>query len=111
MTAPSGTPPPPAPRIPARRKILYALVLLGMLLLLCETGLRVRAWMKYGSPAAGVRDSLLKYDPSIGIYTPTPGYEARGANIHIKINSLGFRGDEFTRQKPPNTFRIVCLGA
>ena len=98
-------------RIPTRRKILYAGVLLFLLFLLCEGGLRVRAWMKYGSPAAGVRDSLISYDPAAGIYTPTPGYEVKGGNIHIKINSLGFRGDEFTRTKPANTVRIVVLGA
>src|SRR5262245_15443579 len=98
-------------RIPTRRKILYAGVLLFLLLLLCEGGLRVRAWMKYGSPATGVRDPMIAYDPAAGIYTPTPGYEVKGGNIHIKINSLGFRGDEFPRVKPPNTFRIVVLGA
>ena len=98
-------------RIPTRRKILYAGVLVFLLFLLCEGGLRVRAWMKYGSPATGVRDPMITYDPAAGIYTPTPGYEVKGGNIHIKINSLGFRGDEFTRAKPGNTARIVVLGA
>jgi len=98
-------------RIPTRRKFLYAGVLLTVLLLFCEGALRVRAWVKYGSPSTGVRDPMLTYDPAAGIYTPTPGFEVKGAKIHIKINSLGFRGDEFTRTKPANTFRIVCLGA
>jgi lysophospholipase L1-like esterase len=97
--------------IPARRKFLYAGVLLMILFLLCEGALRVRAWIKYGSPSTGVRDPMLTYDPAAGIYTPKPGFEIKGAKIHIKINSLGFRGDEFSRTKPPNTFRIVCLGA
>jgi lysophospholipase L1-like esterase len=98
-------------RIPTRRKIFYAAVLMFVLLLLCEGGLRVRAWMKYGSPATGVRDPMISFDPAAGIYTPTPAYEVKGRNIHIKINSLGFRGDEFSRVKPPNTFRIAVLGA
>jgi GDSL-like Lipase/Acylhydrolase family len=98
-------------KIPTRRKVLYAGVLLCLLFLLCEGGLRLRAWMKYGSPATGVRDPMIVYDAVAGIYTPTPGYEVRGGNIHIKINSLGFRGDEFSRAKPANTIRIVVLGA
>jgi len=28
----------------------------------------------------------------------------------FKINSMGFRGREVSRQKPPGTFRIICLG-
>jgi len=39
-------------------------------------------------------------------YAPTPGYAA-GANRH---NALGYRGPEVQREKPPGTYRIVCLG-
>jgi hypothetical protein len=100
-----------APRqIPLRRKLLYMGVMVVLLLGLCEAGLRFRAWMKYGS-AISVRDPMLTYLPEADLYVPTPGYEAKGKNIHIKINSLGFRGDEFSVAKPANTFRIVCLGA
>ncbi|HET9218281.1 MAG TPA: GDSL-type esterase/lipase family protein [Terriglobia bacterium] len=96
--------------IPLRRKLLYlgfvTLVMLG----LAEAGLRARAWFKYGGTAS-VRDPMLTFDRAAGIYVPTPGYELKGRNIHIKINSLGFRGEEISREKPPGTFRIVCLGA
>ena len=98
-------------RIPTRRKILYLGFVLVLLLALCEGGLRVRAWLKYGTAAAGVRDAMLVRDEAAGLWVPQPGYEVKGANIHIKINSLGFRGDEFSRVKPAGTFRIVCLGA
>jgi len=54
---------------------------------------------------------MLLRDEASGLWVPRPGYEVQGANIHIKINSLGFRGDEFTASKPAGTFRIVCLGA
>ena len=100
-----------APQIPLRRKLLYMSVVAVVLLGLCEGGLRVRAWMKYGSAATGVRDPMLTYLPEADLYVPKPGYEIKGANIHIKINSLGFRGDDFTAEKPANTFRIVALGA
>lgn len=35
------------------------------------------------------------------------GYEGKG---EVKINSLGFRGDEIPSTKPPNEMRILCLG-
>ncbi|HOW27531.1 MAG TPA: SGNH/GDSL hydrolase family protein [Elusimicrobiota bacterium] len=40
------------------------------------------------------------------IYRNTPNY--RTSQIHI--NSLGFRGDEFTPRKPERVWRIVALG-
>jgi len=100
-----------AHQIPLRRKLLYMSVVVFVLLGLCEGGLRLRAWMKYGSAATGLRDPMLVYDSSADLMVPKPGYELKGNNINIKINSLGFRGDEFSREKPPGTFRIVCLGA
>ena len=101
----------PTVQIPLRRKFAYLGIVLLMLLGICEGGLRLRAWMKYGSAAAGLRDPKLTYDAAADLNVPRPGYEIKGANIHIKINSLGFRGDEFTVEKPANTFRIVALGA
>jgi hypothetical protein len=98
-------------RIPTGRKAAYATVLLLALLLACESALRVRQWIRYGSPATGVRDPMLVYDRDADLYVPKPGYEVRGGRINIKINSLGFRGDEITRVKPAHTVRIVCLGA
>lgn len=98
-------------RIPVRRKIAYAAALVMVLLVACEGALRVRQWMRYGSPSTGVRDPMLVYDRDADLYVPKPGYEVKGGRINIKINSLGFRGDEFTRDKPAHTVRIVCLGA
>jgi lysophospholipase L1-like esterase len=51
------------------------------------------------------------FDPTIKIIVPRPGAELHGSQINVKINSLGFRGDEFSKVKPPNTVRIACLGA
>ena len=99
-------------RIPTRRKILYLGVVVAIMLGLCEGGLRLRAWIKYGSASpGGLRDPMLVRDEAAGLWVPRPGYELKGANIHIKINSQGFRGEEFSLAKPPGTFRIVCLGA
>jgi hypothetical protein len=98
-------------RIPLRRKLLYAGVVLVVALLGCEGALRVRAWLRYGSAATGLRDPMLVYDQAADLRVPKPGYEIKGARIDIRINSLGFRGDEFTREKPAHTVRVACLGA
>jgi lysophospholipase L1-like esterase len=99
------------PQLSTGRKLLFAAFATLIVLAGCEAALRVRAWVRYGSPSTGVRDPMLTYDRDADLYVPRPGYEAQGARIHIKINSLGFRGDEFTRQKPPRTVRVACLGA
>jgi len=39
-------------------------------------------------------------------YYPTPNYR-KGGTHH---NSLGYRGEEFTREKPEGVFRIVAIG-
>jgi hypothetical protein len=54
---------------------------------------------------------MLTYDAAADLNVLTPGYEVQGSKIHIKLNSLGFRGKEFAREKPPGVIRIVCLGA
>src|SRR5262249_41299894 len=97
--------------IPTSRKLLFVAVLLLALLALCEVGLRARQWVRYGSFSASVRDPMLGFDPAANLLVPKPGYELKGARLDITINSLGFRGDEFERNKPPRTVRIACLGA
>ena len=97
--------------IPTHRKIIYLAVIVLALLAVCEVGLRARQWMRYGSFGASVRDPMLEYDPQADLLVPKPGYEVKGARIDIKINSLGFRGDDFERRKPPHTVRIAALGA
>jgi len=97
--------------IPTHRKILYLAVMVVALLAVCEVALRARQWMRYGSFAASVRDPMLEYDPQADLLVPKPGYEVKGARLDIKINSLGFRGDDFERRKPPHTVRIAALGA
>ena len=39
---------------------------------------------------------------------PVEGKEFR--DIHIRINSMGFRGEETTYRRPPGVVRVVCLG-
>ncbi|HEX5068651.1 MAG TPA: SGNH/GDSL hydrolase family protein [Vicinamibacterales bacterium] len=78
---------------------------------LAEAGLRVRAWIRYGTTNSTLRDPMLTWDENAGLFVPKPGYEIQGTRYQVKINSLGFRGDEFAAAKPPRTFRIAVLGA
>jgi hypothetical protein len=97
--------------IPLHRKVLFLGVLALVLLASFEVALRARMWIRYGSFAASVRDPMLEYDPKADLLVPKPGYHVKGARLNIQINSLGFRGDEFDRRKPPHTVRIAALGA
>jgi len=97
-------------RLPLRRKIAYTAILVAALLVACEAALRIRAWMRYGT-AGEVSDVLLVRDVGSGLLIPRPGLAVRGSKIDIRINSLGFRGEEIERVKPARTLRIACLGA
>ena len=97
--------------ISTSRKVAFTLLLLFGALLMCEGAVRARSWLKYGGAATSLRDPLITYDASLDLHVPTPGYEIKGRGIGVKINSLGFRGDEFSRLKPAGTVRIAVLGA
>ena len=98
-------------KISTPRKILFTLICLVGALMLAEAGLRVRAHFRYGSARGNPIDRLRVYDKELGISTLAPGYVRSGSRASFGINALGFRGDEFTKEKPPGTIRIVCLGA
>ena len=94
-----------------KRKLLYTALTFTVFLLLCELGLRLRAWIKYGSVNPNITNDVLLFDTELGLHIPRPGYSAQGSTRNLTINSLGFRGEEITAKKPSNTIRIVCLGA
>ncbi len=102
---------PRAPKLSTKRKILFSAVCLFLALLVCEAGLRVRAWIKYGAANTAGSDEMCTIDPESGRRINRPGYEVEGTRHSIKINSLGFRGEEITQPKPRRTLRIACLGA
>lgn len=79
-----------------------ALLSSAVALLLCEAWLRLR-------PRHDHMDPLWAYHPLLG-WTQTPNVRYRPATFEIAFNSLGFRDVERVREKPPNTFRIVCIG-
>ena len=71
------------PPIPAGRK-LYAGVMILLVLMAGEAALRVRAWIRYGSPATGVRDPMLQYD----LQAAYPGVTIQVVNASLGVLPL-----------------------
>jgi lysophospholipase L1-like esterase len=111
--------------IPLRRKVLFVFAIWLVLFLVAEIGARVGGYLIYDrSPFflfygiksfmadadpqghSAAYDGYFKFPPSrtlkqYGLFTePTP----------IQINSHGFRGVEFSTQKPDSVTRVICLG-
>jgi lysophospholipase L1-like esterase len=82
-------------------------LLIGVFLI--EGITRVRTWVRYGTTGTVV-DKFIMYDQQLGIPVPKPGSSVRGTLVDIRINSLGFRGEEFSFDKSPHSVRIVALG-
>lgn len=94
------------------RKLLFSSICLLLALLVCEAAVRARAYLRYGKARSnGVVDSLLVFDESLGLRIPRAGHRQQGDLVQLSINSLGFRGAEFTKHKPTGVIRIACLGA
>jgi lysophospholipase L1-like esterase len=93
------------------RKLFYSVSCLMVMLLVGEGALRFRAWIRYGSLSSQGTRSMYVFDPQLRMNVPQPGYKLHGSNIDVSINSLGFRGDDIPRAKPPGTIRIICTGA
>lgn len=89
-----------------RALLLGTIVLVSVviLMLLAEAAVRLRSALKYGF-SSSVED-ILVVDPKSGLRVPV----ARAVAGGIRINSLGFRGPEILRVKPPGTVRIAFLG-
>lgn len=100
---------------PKKRLVFINLMVLAGLLLVVELGLHIvfistnnSRILDYASVNQLYSGSLsFQYSPHryLGYY-PTPNWK-KGNNAH---NSTGFRGDEISRLKPENSYRIVCIG-
>lgn len=83
--------------------VLFFLLLEGFMRLLplkrfykIESGMDLSGW------AAG---PYARYDPLLK-YRLIPNL----ARDEYRLNSFGYRGGEFSKEKPENTFRIICIG-
>jgi len=100
-----------APRARALRVLITALGSALLALAALEVALRVADRM-----AGNRADSYVPHDEDV-VYEPHPflGYVLKGgiqrAQPELTTNSLGMRGRELAREKPPGTFRILCIGS
>lgn len=113
------------PALSRRKALLFSVIACAGVVLILELGIRLGGFFLYGfSPYylfyglkswmadaqaeghTGAYDGYFKFPPSrvlhqYGMFaTPTP----------IRINAQGFRGRDFTPDKPPGTYRIIAMG-
>lgn len=91
-----------------QKDILIGFFITVGILLLAELGLRIfwkvkwpqdQRWWSYGDELGGVRYVLGKYE----LNKSPIGFAGN-------VNSLGYRGPEWSIQKDKNVYRIVCVG-
>jgi hypothetical protein len=96
---------------PTHRAILYLVVIIAVVFAVCEIAVRALQWVQYVGFGASVREPMLEYDPKADLLVPKPGHEVKGTRLDIKINSLGFRADDFDRREPSRAVSVGALGA
>ncbi|HIG45411.1 MAG TPA: hypothetical protein EYQ20_02925 [candidate division Zixibacteria bacterium] len=102
--------------LPLWKKALFSLLITTVFFLGLEAAIRVRDYVTGRSDSIwhyGYRpptNSLYLDHPFLGVVlNPLARYDT--GTYAITINSLGYRGKVFHREKSPETYRIVCLGA
>lgn len=94
-------------------KAVLALISVVVTLLLLEGVARLARRVRGGGKEAAESDRYHEYDPLLG-WRKVPGaqavYKRREYEVEVKINSLGLRDPERTRQPAPGAYRILALG-
>ncbi len=92
---------------------VLALISVAVMLLLLEGVARLAQRVRGGGKEAAESDRYHQYDPLLG-WRKVPGaqavYKRREYEVEVKINSLGLRDPERTRQPGPGAYRILALG-
>jgi lysophospholipase L1-like esterase len=95
--------------MPARRRILLAASALALALLCAEGGARLLERLGHYRPKRPV-PVYMQPNPFLSSAL-RPGSDTRPtADARVRVNRLGFRGDEIAVRKPDGVFRIVALG-
>ena len=90
------------------RKLVVALIAMTISVLVCMV--LIEAWVRWSWDETQGRPGFFLTDANRG-QRLSPGYEGWFAGVPVRINSLGFRDrQEYSLEKPNNTFRIFVLG-
>jgi len=103
------------PRSSRRRRIFVVLAAVVFPLVLLEVGARVVLL------ATGRTMRQIRFDPDsfhfriyrehpYTVYCLAPGSKRTESGVEYSVNSLGYRGPEFTVEKPAGETRVVCVG-
>jgi hypothetical protein len=96
----------PAIRISKKKQLLFTLVIFVVFLFILEGALRL-----LDLPPTLKQDAGLMYKTNNALgFEHTPGWSGYHAGAMMRINSFGFRGEEFSPAKPTGTIRILGLG-
>ncbi len=102
-------------RVSTSKRILFALFALVLLPGAIEGLLRVigfryqrtMAYMEFNFPEPHTLHNIFQPDKDL-LWKMRPGY--RMGEGFPPLNEQGFRGREFKKEKPPELFRVACLG-
>ncbi|HEX6164822.1 MAG TPA: GDSL-type esterase/lipase family protein [Vicinamibacterales bacterium] len=90
------------------KKLLIAFVMMTISVVICMIAIEV--WVRWRWDDTQGRPGFFLTDARRG-QRLSPGYEGWFAGVPVRINSLGFRDrQEYSLEKPANTFRIIVLG-
>lgn len=112
--------------IPARRKIIYAISAVIIFFSAMELILRVYDFPFYFNFSADIlgmplldmcrfrriANKTVDFDPDV-FWRFKPGQILSAKGVYrkpVRINNFGFRGKDFSIEKRPGSFRILCLG-
>jgi lysophospholipase L1-like esterase len=70
----------------------------------------LEAAARLGGVRAGWLNPRLYAPNPVTVYANRPGFRGDFAGACVSINSMGLRGEEIPRRKPPGEFRILILG-
>ncbi len=101
--------PPTRPPLPLRKKLLFSLIPVVLMLLLAEGVVRLFPAVTGRDPKRLEQAHQMITTGESPFFAPSPHtiFRLRPGTV---INSLGFVGDEFVREKPDGVVRIACIG-
>ncbi|MBC21147.1 MAG: hypothetical protein CMJ74_12935 [Planctomycetaceae bacterium] len=97
-------------KISRRRKIVFSLITVGIVVVVCEVGARLIEQI-----STGTRDSLGQQNPYVDFVNRVPAFRLRSSDGKKKYRRTMYHSpiqsnQQFSQVKPANGFRVFCLG-